>query len=133
MQSHGPNHPSPTAAVTWEGDGLVDFSMDVVAARQLSAGAAEVDLKPSTGGNNGLYLTVDRTNPANPVRNIRVTMPGFDAATAEAMPFHPALLKLLGSFGTLRFMDWMNTNAAVLPVTWADRPTRAQRWVMGWG
>lgn len=48
--------------------------------RQIEAGRAEVDLKPSTNGNNGLYCTVERTNPANPVRNIRVRpLKGFES------------------------------------------------------
>lgn len=54
--------------------------MDVVVMRQIEAGRAEVDLKPSTNGNNGLYCTVERTNPANPVRNIRVRpLKGFES------------------------------------------------------
>jgi hypothetical protein len=41
--------------------------------RHLEAGRAEIDLKPSTNGNNGLFCTVERTNADNPVRNIRVS------------------------------------------------------------
>ena len=26
----------------------------------------------------GIFLTVERTNPANPIRNIRVIMPGYE-------------------------------------------------------
>jgi hypothetical protein len=47
--------------------------MDVDVMKQVEAGRAEIDLKPSTNGNNGLYCTVERTNPDNPVRNIRVS------------------------------------------------------------
>jgi hypothetical protein len=119
--------PAGVYTVLWEGEGVVSFSMDVDVPRYVDAGRAEVKLAPSTLGNNGLYLTIERTNPANPVRNIRVLMPGFDAATEAAMPFHPLLLAWLKDFGVIRFMDWMVTNHAVLPKTWAERPTGEQR------
>lgn len=119
--------PGGTYLVTYEGEGIIDFSMDVAQTRQISAGLVEVDLTPSTGGNNGLFLTVTRTNPDNPVRNIKALMPGFDPAQEAAFPFHPSLITFLKPFGTIRFMDWMHTNAGRLPVTWADRPKTTDR------
>jgi hypothetical protein len=44
--------------------------------KQLEAGRAEVELKPSLFLDNGLYCTIERTDPSDPVRNIRVLMPG---------------------------------------------------------
>jgi hypothetical protein len=46
----------------------------------------------------------------DPVRNIRLIMPGF-LATHEAQPFHPFFLKHIERFSTLRFMDWQHTNS----------------------
>ncbi len=66
---------------------------------------------------------VERTDPSDPIRNIRVLMPGYEqAAVWGAQPFHPALLEFLRPFGLLRFMDWMESNAEVLPVEWDQRP-----------
>jgi hypothetical protein len=87
---------------------------------------AEIDVKPSTGLNNGLFVTVERTNPANPIRNIRVLMPGFDAARAEAMPFHPRFLSTIKPFGVVRFMDLMNANT-IGPKTWNERARTSDR------
>eukprot|EP00928_Gymnodinium_smaydae_P034179 TRINITY_DN24290_c0_g2_i1.p1 TRINITY_DN24290_c0_g2~~TRINITY_DN24290_c0_g2_i1.p1 ORF type:complete len:821 (-),score=76.86 TRINITY_DN24290_c0_g2_i1:1077-3191(-) len=58
---------------------------------------------------NGIAMTIRRTNPSNPLRNIRVIMPGF-FATHEAEPFHPWFLKHLERFAIVRFMDWGHTN-----------------------
>jgi hypothetical protein len=120
--------PAGVYTVLWEGDGVVTFSMwDVETFRYVEAGRAEVKLKPSTNGDNGLFVIIQRTNPDNPVRNIRVLMPGFDELTEAAMPFHPRFLTWLKDFGVLRFMEWMATNQAVLPKTWEERPTIAHR------
>jgi hypothetical protein len=40
--------------VLYDGEGLLDFSMDVTAVRYVHAGRVEVDLQPSTLGNNGM-------------------------------------------------------------------------------
>jgi hypothetical protein len=96
--------------------------------RHIAPGLAEIDVKPSTNGNNGIFCTVERANPANPPRNIRVLMPGVDAATAEALPFHPRLLNSLKEFGVLRFMEMMfagRTGAR----TWAQRSKPTDRLV----
>lgn len=50
-------------------------------------------------------MSIERSDPADPVRNIRVLTPGYEAdALSGAAPFHPALLQWLRPFGTLRFM-----------------------------
>ncbi|WIA31087.1 hypothetical protein OEZ86_001114 [Tetradesmus obliquus] len=68
--------PAGTYTILYDGEGVIDCSMDIDVIRQLEAGLLKVDLKPSTGLNNGLFCTLERTNPANPVRNMRVLMPG---------------------------------------------------------
>lgn len=68
-------------------------------------------------------LKITKTDPANPVRNIRFVLPGFEA-TYEKEPFHPSLLNRLKGFACVRFMDWGRTNDSPV-VTWADRTTTA--------
>ena len=67
-------------------------------------------------------MTIDRTNPANPLRNVRVILPGFEA-TAAASPFHPALISSLRGYAVLRFMEWMlvgfQAGPVALPKRWA--------------
>lgn len=102
-------------------------SLLLASCRMLGPGLAEVDVKPSTNGNNGLFCTVERTNPTNPVRNIRLLMPGFDTATADALPFHPRFVASLKPYGVLRFMDLMKANAPNGPKTWGERSQPTDR------
>lgn len=73
-------------------------------------------------GDNGIYLTLAKTNPENPVRNVRLLMPGFEHVY-DRQPFHPWFLKSLQRYSAIRFMDWSKTNSDKLPVEWADRTT----------
>jgi len=61
LQGH---YPAGTYTVLYHGDGVLEFSMDdVQAVRRLMPGFIEVDLVPTTGLNNGLYIRIERTNP----------------------------------------------------------------------
>ena len=51
--------------------------------------------------NNGLELVVERVNVTDPIRNIRVYLPGFES-TGASQPFHPTLLNFLSSFKVVR-------------------------------
>jgi hypothetical protein len=82
-------------------------------------GRIEVDVIPSTAFNNGLLFIIERTNPNNHIRNIRVIRPGFEAVW-QGINFSPLLLNKLQPYGTLRFMDWTNTNGQT-DVSWANR------------
>jgi hypothetical protein len=76
--------------VLYDGDGFLDFGMDasVMARRR---GRVDVVFRPTCNPScwfdkpgwqpyctdNGFYLRVVRTSPANPIRNIRIVTPGF--------------------------------------------------------
>lgn len=96
---------------------------DVKAIRR-GVGRIEVDVVLSTDFNNGLALTIQRTNPVDPVRNIRVITPGFESSYM-INPFHPAFLHSLGKYKTVRFMPWMNANNA--QPDWSGRTKRSWR------
>jgi hypothetical protein len=68
-----------------------------------------------------LTLRITETNPADPVRNIRVVLPGFED-TYRDQPFHPEFLKRWEKFKVLRFMDLQCTNNSE-QANWSDRPT----------
>lgn len=72
----------------------IEWRAETQAIRYMEPGRIEVDVEPSTQFNNGLILTVDRTDPDDPIRDIRVLMPGMDEARAAAFPFHPALVQV---------------------------------------
>jgi hypothetical protein len=111
--------PGGVYVVTYDGDGVLTFSMDVVAEKR-GVGRVEVTVVPSSGLNNGLFLIIERTNPADPIRNIRVLMPGYEH---WPLPFHPLYLDSLKNYKVLRMMDLANTNGAEYS-RWADRATR---------
>lgn len=111
-----------TYTVLYDGDGVINFWLDdVKAVRRLDVGRMEVDVVPTTGFNNGVFLRVERSNPADPIRNVRVILPGF-LDTFAKFPFHPLFLKNLEKYSTLRFMDFTNTNSQG-DSTWASRIT----------
>ena len=70
---------------------------------------------------NLLTLRLTETNRRDPVRNIRVILPGFED-TCEDQPFHPEFLKRWEKFKVLRFMDFQRTNGSE-QMHWSDRAT----------
>jgi len=68
-----------------------------------------------------LTLKIIQTDPADPIRNIRVILPGFED-TYESQAFHPEFLKRWEKFKVLRFMDLQRTNNSRVS-HWSDRST----------
>jgi len=64
------------------------------------------------------------TNPANPVKNLRIVPKALESVS-DRQPFHPWFLKDLERYSVLRFMSWLNTNSDTL-LPWAQRTTPAQ-------
>jgi hypothetical protein len=110
LQGH---YPAGIYVCTYEGRGDLQWGFD---ARLLSATAGRMllDVKPS---DSGILLRIDRSEPSNPIRNIRVLMPGF-----ERLPnsLHPLFVQRLKPFRVLRFMDWTATNNSPIK-TWSER------------
>lgn len=130
--------------VLTEGEGTVEYAQQ--------AGSKEV-VKHSGNGRHtlaldstrgGVSLTIVAINPQNPLRNIRVLIPGGSCASDPAQacdasrpcasgaclthesnyqqaPFNPLFLDKIRNYSVLRFMDWMDTNDDA-PRTWATRP-----------
>src|SRR5262245_55124083 len=118
----GKRYPEGTFTCLFDGEGDIDFTGDakiaVRAKRQM--GVYQVEVKANTGA---CFLRITRTNPKDPVRNIRLILPGFEK-THQKEPFHPDFLKRWKGFVVFRFMDWQRTNGSKL-IEWADRATPA--------
>lgn len=112
--------------VLFDGDGVLDASMsDVKRVWRPEPGRLDVEVQLSLERNNGLWLTVERTNPRDPVRNIRVVAPGFFRDLQfRSNPFHPAFVHSLKRYRVLRFMDWALTNHE-FDGSWDARATRS--------
>jgi hypothetical protein len=113
----GGHYPGGIYTVLYDGEGQLAAGMNAKVTEN-KPGRLLLDVNASKGG---FSLKLKETNPANPVRNIRVIMPGFETSYAKD-PFYPPFLKRWQGFACYRFMDWMHTNGSHIK-TWADRPT----------
>jgi hypothetical protein len=121
--------------VLHDGEGWLDFGMD---ASVLSRRKGRIEIKLEltcdascwfdTGdwkaycSDNGLYVRWRSTNEKNPLRNIRIILPGMERRLESGnAPFHPLWVKHLERFAVLRFMDAMHTNNNDGLVEWSDR------------
>ena len=77
--------------ILYDGDGILHFGMFDVTKITNGIGKCVIQVLPSTNFNNGILVTIERTNPNNHIRNIRVIRPGFEN-TWWAQKFSPLLL-----------------------------------------
>lgn len=108
-------HPAGTYVCLYEGSGELEFSGNAKVRKQ-TPGRIELDVSKK----EMLMLHLRKTDPNNPVRNIRVIMPGFEK-TYQENPFYPPFLDRYRPFAVIRFMDWMRTNNSKIQ-SWEDRP-----------
>jgi hypothetical protein len=120
VTSQGGNYPAGDYICLYDGEGTIEFRQDGQIISQ-TPGRIVVRITPSPEGLTWMRLTA--TNPADPVRNIRIIMPGFES-TYDTQVFHPMFLDSLSPYEVIRFMDWQRTNETEL-ADWADRPTPA--------
>jgi hypothetical protein len=143
-------YPSGRYTVLHDGEGTIEYAFNWRKLAAESGPGRDVVEAPDIRGTFGLFITA--TNPANPLRNIRVIMPGgicgkdsfTYAASASACAaadfrafeqihttqiFYPLFLERARKYTALRFMDWMETNFENQNGTWADRPQLSDaRW-----
>jgi len=108
--------PSGQYVCLYDGDGEIDFQFDASVVL-FGKGRVEFKFTPTEVpgctlaycSDNGIFLRLLKTNPANPVRNIRVIMPGFES-TYQRFPFHPYFLKSLEHYSVIRFKDWQGVD-----------------------
>lgn len=71
-------------------------------------------------GGSQLFLFLSNINPNDPIRDLQLTMPGYEPSTAPT--FSAEFVEKLRPFSSIRMMDWFNTNDSTLK-NWADRTT----------
>ncbi|MDX5358928.1 MAG: hypothetical protein LPK12_14455, partial [Rhodobacterales bacterium] len=81
-------------------------------------GRAEFDFSP---GDGSVLLTIAATDPADPIRRIRVVRADRLARLEAGEVFNPDWLARISGTRLVRFMDWMRTNGSTLSAL-ADRP-----------
>lgn len=140
------HYPAGKYIVLYEGDGDIEYhgsGSNRLVEEESRPGRHVVDLDPKRS-DYGLALTLKRTNPDDPIRSIRVLMPGgvctedftrwcddkhpCGAGTCEPFErnydnviFNPEFLDRVRRYSVIRFMKWMEDHDT--PVrTWKDRP-----------
>ncbi len=114
------HYPTGNYTLLYDGTGTIAFDLNSASIVSQTPGRMVVSVP---GAQTGIFLMVTATDPANPIRNIRFIMPGFET-TYQTQPFHPLFLSRLQGYKALRFMEWGNTNGSTLQ-NWTDRPQPA--------
>lgn len=113
--------PKGTYTVLYDGDGEISLAGTPQNAQIRETGRMTFDLPNPKDGQ--VELRIRRSSKANPVRNIRVLMPGSEHNYKE-QPFNPLWLQKVKAFKSVRFMDWGSTNswAQAEPWEWEKKP-----------
>lgn len=112
----GGHYPSGEWTILWEGEGKLELSKGKVLKADKQSMRVSIDAQ---GG--GFFLRLLETNPAKPIKNIRVLMPGATAEAALENPWSKTFLDRWRGVACLRFMDFQETNNSKQKV-WSDRP-----------
>ena len=110
------NYPVGQYVILWDGDGTVSAPLTNGVFKLAGTNRATLDMTDNTGA---MWVGIDATNPANPVRNVRFLWPGTEGSYAT-QPFNVEFLKKINPFSLIRFMDWAASNGTPV-VAWADR------------
>jgi hypothetical protein len=132
-------HPAGDYVVLYDGAGTLTYSGSGTRDAARSTPGRDV---VRVGASGPVIVNITATTAGNPVRNIRFLMPGGVCAADkfrycdDAQPcgtgacnsfedvyatqiFHPTFLSRVRAYGTLRFMDWLETNNSSV----TDHPT----------
>lgn len=69
---------------------------------------------------NGIMCTMTATDPTDHIRNAKLIIPG--ETNVDTQPFYQPFLDLIKGYGTIRFMDWGQTNDSKVS-KWSERTT----------
>ncbi len=126
----GGRYPGGVYRAEWEGTGRVTFGFDAeqIAGGRTADGRSFADLRV-TPSDNGIFMRIEETSPADPVRDFHVWMPDWQGERFAGQrwqpgdsfsPFHPLFRQRLAPFGVIRFMVAQETNTSDIR-SWADR------------
>ncbi|MGC6486303.1 MAG: hypothetical protein ACON4Z_01540 [Planctomycetota bacterium] len=114
---HGGHYPVGRYTLRFDGKGRLDLSNGGAVQRK---GRGHLSVEVGSAARS-MMLRLRETDPEDPVRNIRLLIPGADGR-AKTSPFRADFLERWAGFASIRFMDWMETNNSEIRA-WADRPT----------
>lgn len=94
-------YPAGQYAVTWTGSGAFTLAGKEFSGAR-GSGSIELD------GTSMVVLDIRRTSEKDPLRGIRIQVPGTEPGDV----FRPSYLIQLVPYGAVRFMDWQQTNSS---------------------
>jgi hypothetical protein len=120
-QNRLPDYPAGNYTITWEGAGSFFLTGDGDFEFVTATGPGSRTFS-TAAGNDTLFMKIESSNTANPLRNIRVTMPTYGPGQPKAgQTYHETFLdRTVEPFGSLRFMDWANVNGTTHSA-WSQR------------
>lgn len=110
--------------VNYEGEGEIVYSLNAKLVLQDLAKKKDIISLDSANDGYGI-LSIQKTNPLNPIRNITIVPEKFNSHFQKGEIFNPDWKEKISPFSTLRFMDWMKTNGSLID-TWQSRPIPSQ-------
>ena len=108
--------PTGTYTLLFDGRGRLRLSGDL-SGQRMDRGQITFFKGPKPN----LMIHLEQTDPSDPLRNIRLYMPGTSRAGEGGGQFAAAFLDRCRRFRCLRFMDWMDTNNSEIR-SWDERP-----------
>lgn len=112
----GNHYPSGVYSVAWSGRGTVG-AWGAASVRESSPGRLLLDVDPTAGG---FFVRISATDPADPVRDLRVIVPGGHSPPGGS-PWRREFLDRWRGMACVRFMDLMKTNGSEV-ARFAERP-----------
>lgn len=113
------HYPAGVYTVLYTGGGELEFGRDASVISS-APGWMQIEVAPTDAG---IYVKQVASTPGDPLKNLRVIMPGFEDSYHE-QKFHPLFLDGLRGVEVIRFMDWQHTNDSTLE-RWSHRTERS--------
>jgi hypothetical protein len=107
-----------TYVLTWTGSA----SFYIMGAQIVSSEPGKITFNYTRTDTNQAVISVDGLDPAHPLDNMAIVRSDQVGLYNSGEIFNPAFVSQVGKLGTLRFMDWSNTNLNKT-ANWADRTT----------
>ena len=114
------HYPAGVYTCFYRGEGDIEFGMDATVISS-EPGKIQVNVTPT---DSGIFFKINESDPSNPIREVRVVLPGFEE-TYLSDPFHPEFTSRLEPFGILRFMNWQRINETWISNWWERGHPRA--------
>ena len=113
------HYPGGTYSLFYSGAGDIAVKGAGVSVVDARPGAMKIRVVPTPGPDGGITIIERRTDPADPLRRIRLILPSFETRS-QTDPFNPKFLAALAPFKTLRFMNWDEVMRSTA-TDWQDR------------